>query len=50
MLPLKPCPEPDLGLLEFDRAWTLIEPAYQHGLQELQRDSMGISERRRGNA
>lgn len=47
---LKPCPGPDLGLLEFDRAWTLIEPAYQHALRELQRDLTGISEGRRGNS
>ncbi len=32
---LEPCPGPDLELLDFDRAWTLIEPAYQHALREL---------------
>ena len=32
---LEPCPGPDLELLNFDRAWMLIEPAYQHALREL---------------
>jgi len=33
---LEPCPGPDLELLDFDRAWELIEPAYQHALRKLQ--------------
>lgn len=40
---LEPCLEPNLELLDFDRAWTLIEPAYQHALRELQQR---LSERR----
>ena len=32
---LEPCLEPNLELLDFDHAWTLIEPAYQHALREL---------------
>ncbi|MBI3669670.1 MAG: patatin-like phospholipase family protein [Acidobacteria bacterium] len=34
---LESCPGPDLELLDFDRSWTLIEPAYQHAVRELQR-------------
>jgi NTE family protein len=34
---LEPCPGPELELLDFDRSWTLIEPAYHHALRELQR-------------
>lgn len=34
---LEPCLAPSLELLDFDRAWTLIEPAYRHALRELQR-------------
>jgi NTE family protein len=37
LLILEPCPGPDLELLDFDRSWTLIEPAYQHALLELAR-------------
>ncbi|MDA2914373.1 patatin-like phospholipase family protein [Acidobacteriia bacterium AH_259_A11_L15] len=33
---LEPCIEPNLELLDFDHAWTLIEPAYQYALRELQ--------------
>lgn len=32
---LEPCPGPALELLDFDRAWTLIEPAYQHAFRAL---------------
>jgi NTE family protein len=32
---LEPCLGPNLELLDFDRAWTLIEPAYQYALKEL---------------
>ncbi len=32
---LEPCLAPNLELLDFDRAWTLIEPAYQYALREL---------------
>jgi NTE family protein len=32
---LEPCFESALGLLDFDRAWTLIEPAYQYALHTL---------------
>lgn len=32
---LEPCLEPNLELLDFDHAWTLIEPAYQYALREL---------------
>ncbi len=32
---LEPCPGPELELLDFDHAWMLIEPAYQHALHEL---------------
>ena len=32
---LDPCLEPSLELLDFDRAWTLLEPAHQYALQEL---------------
>jgi NTE family protein len=34
---LEPCLEPNLELLDFDRAWTLIEPAYRYAIQELRR-------------
>lgn len=34
---LEPCPGPDLELLDFDRSWMLIEPAYRHAVRELQR-------------
>jgi len=37
---LEPCPGPDLELLDFDRAWTLIEPAYQHARPELRKRLM----------
>ena len=32
---LDPCPGPALELLDFDHAWTLIQPAYQHALRDL---------------
>ena len=32
---LEPCLEPNLELLDFDRAWTLIESAYRYALREL---------------
>jgi len=32
---LEPCLGPNLELLDFDRAWMLIEPAYQYALREL---------------
>lgn len=32
---LDPCLQPTLELLDFDRAWTLVEPAYQYALQAL---------------
>ncbi len=32
---LEPCLGPNLEFMDFDRAWTLIEPAYQHALREL---------------
>lgn len=32
---LEPCLEPNLELLDFDRGWMLIEPAYQHAVQQL---------------
>lgn len=34
---LEPCLGPNLELLDFDRAWMLIEPAYQYALPELRR-------------
>ncbi len=34
---LEPCPGPELEPLDFDRAWTLIAPAYQHAYRELQK-------------
>ena len=33
---LQPCLEPNLELMDFDRAWKLIEPAYRFALRELQ--------------
>jgi NTE family protein len=35
---LEPCFESALDLLDFDRAWTLIEPAYQYALRTLRRE------------
>lgn len=32
---LDPCPGACLGLFDFDRAWTLIEPAHAHALAQL---------------
>lgn len=32
---LEPCLEPNLELLDFDHAWTLMEPAYQYALKAL---------------
>lgn len=41
---LGPCPGSGLPLLDFDRAWTLIEPAYQHALKLLRRQTSEASE------
>jgi NTE family protein len=35
---LEPCFEAALDLLDFDRAWTLIEPAYQYALHALRQE------------
>jgi NTE family protein len=32
---LEPCFEPNLELMDFDHAWTLIEPAYRYAVREL---------------
>jgi NTE family protein len=34
---MEPCFESALNLLDFDRAWTLIEPAYQYALRTLRK-------------
>jgi hypothetical protein len=34
---MEPCFEAALNLLDFDRAWTLIEPAYQYALRTLRK-------------
>ncbi len=36
---LDPCPGSGLPLLDFDRAWTLIEPAYEHALKLLRQQT-----------
>ncbi|MCL6505496.1 MAG: patatin-like phospholipase family protein [Bryobacteraceae bacterium] len=36
---LDPCPGSGLPMLDFDRAWTLIEPAYEHALKLLRRQT-----------
>jgi len=37
---LEPCFEPALDLLDFDHASALIQPAYEHALQQLGRRNL----------
>ncbi len=47
---LDPCPRACLALFDFDRAWTLIEPAYEHACTQLGRqiDRVRETEHRQG--